>query len=234
MLKLGNPLLFPLSPSSDCPCSLQGGETTRRKETWAFSPSAPVNRKPIMPRAFAFWSGVTNPQRRGCLVARPGLPPRRRDEGSAMPPECRRCVCRSCPATAGLDFSSLPQGTCPSASEPGPGQRPACAGSPAAPGPRPARRARVLQSGVAPSAARRWHLPFGPKMLWGHRDLSVPCPKPVPVPAPGAQPEAAPAFLDGRVYSGELRGEVLGSAASLPWCMMFKGRRHRSKSNLLY
>lgn len=155
-------------------------------------------------------------KRRGCLVARLGLPPRRRDEGSAVSPECRRCVCRPCPATAALDFSSFPQGACPSASEPGPGQRPACTGSPAAPD-------RVLPAEPVFHRAG-WHRPppggdTCPSALRCSEGTGTSRCLP-----PNLSPSRRrvlvqrlpPLFSTAEFAAGSSGGEVLGSTASLP------------------
>lgn len=71
MLRLGNPLLFPLSPSSDCPCGFQGGETARRKTTCAFFPIHARKQKANHAADLCMLKPGANPRRRG----RRGCPP---------------------------------------------------------------------------------------------------------------------------------------------------------------
>lgn len=83
MLRVGNPILFPLSPSSDCPCGFQGGETTRRKTTYAFSPIRARKQKANHVADLCMLKQGANPRRRGRRGCPPGASRDGEDQGTA-------------------------------------------------------------------------------------------------------------------------------------------------------
>lgn len=85
MLRVGNPILFPLSPSSDCPCGFQGGETTRRKTTCAFSPIRARKQKANHVADLCMLKQGANPRRRGRRGCPPGASRDGEDQGDGAP-----------------------------------------------------------------------------------------------------------------------------------------------------
>lgn len=86
MLRVGNPILFPLSPSSDCPCGFQGGETTRRKTTYAFSPIRARKQKANHVADLCMLKQGANPRRRGRRGCPPGASRDGEDQGDGRFP----------------------------------------------------------------------------------------------------------------------------------------------------